>query len=148
MINRTHSFIAACALAAFMLVASSDILQAGVPWGGCPKTTICNTSRWTMTLKLITSGNPIPVAALVPNQCTTFVSAGVTSIDFVVSAAGILYPVLPPPPVQPCNCPPGTWSVCCVTLPPQNWCFDICFDPVGCVINITDAACPKDSCRP
>lgn len=155
MINRTRSFLAAAILAAFTLIIASDAIHAqGVPWGGCPNTRICNLTNCTVTLNLWTTPpGAFPAITLVPGQCITVPTPGIASIDSVLSAAGIWYPVLPPPPVPPCNCPPGTWSVCCVTLPslpppPTNCCCDVCFDPLTCTININPSACPAALCRP
>ncbi|MBS1913352.1 MAG: hypothetical protein JST22_15295 [Bacteroidetes bacterium] len=150
MSHHLRSILAACALAVFALLFASDIVcaQNGVPWGGCLNTTICNRSTWTMTLNLVTTpAGAIAPVTLVPGQCINVATPGVASIDFVISAAPIRYPVLPPPPVPPCTCPAGTWSVCCVTLRPQNWCADICFDPATCTITINNAICPAP-CRP
>lgn len=147
MINRTRSLLAACALAAFMLVAASDVVKAQVGWA-CPVTTVCNLTNCTVTLRLWTiPRGAFPIITLAPGQCLNVGTAAITAITDVMSSAGISYAVLPPPPAPPCNCPAGSWSVCCVTLPPMNCCFDVCFMPATCTINIMPAACPPP-CRP
>ncbi|HVZ39754.1 MAG TPA: hypothetical protein VHI13_10790 [Candidatus Kapabacteria bacterium] len=154
MINRTHSSLAAFALAAFTLIAASDIVHAqGVPWGACPNTLICNRTNCTIILSLWTIPRGLfPVTTVPPGACIPVPTPGIAQIIDVQSAAGIWYPVLPPPPIPPCNCPPATWSVCCVTLPtapPGGCCCDICFDNtvVPCTITINPAAC-LPPCRP
>lgn len=149
MINRTRSIIAASIFAAltFFYAAAAD--AQGVPWGGCPNTTICNLTGCKVQIALRMIPVASPAYTLAPGQCLVIPTTGVTSIAGVVSAAPAVYPVLPPPPVAPCNCPAGSWSVCCVTLPSAAvCCCDICFDPLTCTINILPAACPPGACRP
>jgi hypothetical protein len=120
---------------------------AQVPWA-CATTRVCNLTNCSVRLTLITTPmGAVPPINLMPGQCLS-VPTPVASIDRVVGAAGGGYPILPPPPVAPCNCPLGLWSVCCVTLPPQNCCFDICFDQTACTIFMRPAACPAGTCRP
>lgn len=139
-------------LAAVMtIIALSSIETAtaqGVPWG-CATTQVCNLTNCPvrLTLGTIPFGLVAPIN-LMPGQCVAVATGGVTSFDRVVGAAGGGYPVLPPPPVAPCNCPLGLWSVCCVTMPPQNCCFDVCFDQTACRIFLRPAACPTGTCRP
>lgn len=148
MIHRTRIM---ALTAAMVIIASLSVIATataqGVAWN-CKTTTICNQTRCAARLTFGTIPFSLISVNVDPGQCRTVSTAGVTSIDRVVGAAGGGYPVLGPPPVAPCNCPLGSWSVCCVTLPPDNCCFDICFDQTKCTITLLPAACPAGSCRP
>ncbi len=119
----------------------------GVAWN-CRTTTVCNQTHCDARLTFGTIPFSLITVNVPAGQCVTVATAGATSIDRVVGAAGGGYPVLGPPPVPPCNCPLGSWSVCCVTLPPNNCCFDVCFDQTKCQITLLPAACPTGTCRP
>jgi hypothetical protein len=147
MVHHTRLFGLASAIVALALLALVETASAQVGWP-CPAALVCNFSNCRVTLILNTTPpGVIPAINLAPGQCIN-IPTPVASIDQVVSAAGIAYPILPPPPFPLCNCLPNEWSVCCVTLPPQNCCFDVCFDPVACTININNAACPPGTCNP
>ncbi len=148
MTHSTRSIRNAAVLAvlAFLFVTGST--RAQVPWA-CAATTICNNSGCFVILTLNTTpAGAIGPITLLAGQCVNVNTAGVASIDAVVSNAGIAYPVLPPPPVAPCNCPAGTWSTCCVMLPPVPCCTDICFDPAACRIVIRPSKCGVAVCQP
>ncbi|MBS1913343.1 MAG: hypothetical protein JST22_15250 [Bacteroidetes bacterium] len=148
MINRTRILGLAAAMAIVALLSTVGTATAqGVPWN-CNTTTICNLTHCPARLSIGTIPFSIITVNLNAGQCVSVSTAGITSIDRVIGAAGGGYPVLAPPPVPPCNCPLGSWSVCCVTLPPQNCCFDVCFDQTKCQITLLPAACPTGSCRP
>lgn len=148
MITRTRFLVMAAAMAAIALLSLTETAGAqGVPWS-CRATEICNFTTCKARLTIGTIPFSLITVDLAPGECKTVATGTITSIDRVVGAAGGGYPVLPPPPVAPCNCPLGAWSVCCVTLPPQNCCFDVCFDQTQCRIYLRPAACPTGSCRP
>ncbi|MBS1913086.1 MAG: hypothetical protein JST22_13950 [Bacteroidetes bacterium] len=134
-------------LATIISMAPAASRAAGVPWGGCPATTVCNLSG--CNLRLVFGSFPGPVLFAVnvgPGACARVNTAGLATIDFVRSAGGNFYAVQAPPPAVPCNCPAGNWFVDCVTLV-AGCCSDVCFDQANCQINILPAACPGP-CRP
>lgn len=139
--NHRSRFLAAMlAVAIIAFLTGTGTARAGVPWA-CAATTITNFTACTIPLTLVAA----PPAAIVrvnlgPGAIAQVPTGGIASFDFVISNGGIWYPVLAPPPVPPCNCPPANWSVCCVTLAP-GCCCDVCFDPANCRITVRPAAC-------
>ncbi len=141
---RTATMIAVLTL---MFTAGTALAQ--VPWGACGNTTVCNQTGCTIVFQpQTTPAGAFPPITLLAGQCIVVATPGIATINSVISGGGFFYNVLPPPPVAPCNCPAGTWSVCCVTLGPAGCCCDICFDPNACRIVIRPSACAVAVCRP
>ncbi len=137
--RRSH-FLAAAFLAAALFTVTAVESNAGVPWA-CPTTTVCNLSPCKASLMLrVLPPNVVFLVNVGPNACVQVNTAALTMIDSVISIGGFAYPVQAPAPVPPCNCRPTDWWVSCVTLAP-GCCFDVCFDPANCRINILPAAC-------
>ncbi len=147
MMNRTRSFAAAAVFAALMLIVAAAA-DAQVVWNPpCANITVRNLSP-VCPARLVLNTVPAMAPINVPAGGVVIIGAlpGLV-INSVGSLGGIIYPVLPPPPGAPCNCLPGDFSVCCVTLPPApGCCFDVCFNQATCTITLRPAACAV--CRP
>lgn len=148
MITRARFLGLAAAMTMIAMLSTIETAVAqGVAWN-CKRTEICNYTRCRIRLAIGTIPFSIITVDLNPGECDTVVTSGITDIDRVIGAAGGGYPVAAPPPAAPCNCPLGAWSVCCVTLPPENCCVDVCFDQTQCKIFVRPSACAVASCQP
>src|SRR5689334_2459432 len=127
MIYRPASFRATVFLAAVAIAAIAGSMHAQVRWRNCSSAQVFNLTQCQVQLELqTTKPHTIPITVFPPGGPFPLSSVGTSTINFVTSAAGILYPILQSNGPTLCGCPDTDWRVCCITLPPDNCCCDVC----------------------
>src|SRR3954467_6869922 len=128
MIRRTPLFLVAGIAVIAALFAHASILRAQIGWP-CQvpdaSTTVNNTTGYTVhvTLNEWTNGPGVRVlldATLIPGQTLFGVSIMSGTISEILTAAGTGIPIGQS--MTTCSCVGPEISVCCITLPPDNFC--------------------------
>ncbi|HVZ41105.1 MAG TPA: hypothetical protein VHI13_17635 [Candidatus Kapabacteria bacterium] len=128
------------------LIAGTRTLSAQVAWPCATITVTNNHAVAQIVVQFVTTppGSIPPIGVAPGGSVISGVPPG-TTINGIISAGGFFYPVTPPPSGAPCG--PTSGMVSHVTMPPNNACFDLCFDPSTCTLTCWPSKTPP-ACNP